>query len=161
MDSSSNCCFTGHRPSKLSISESDAKALLLRAVESAVESGYTTFITGMAEGIDVWAGEIVLSLRVNKPFLKLICAVPYPSFGLYREEGEKNRYNRIIHSADFVHMVSMRYTSSCYKKRNIWMVDNSSRLIAAYSGAQGGTRSTINYANEKGLEVVNILDADL
>ena len=49
------CCFTGHRPEKLSLSEAEVKALLEKDVDTAIENGFTTFITGMAPGVDIWA----------------------------------------------------------------------------------------------------------
>ena len=46
----------------------------------------------------------------------------------------------------------------CFQLRNEYMVDNSSRLIAVYSGCAGGTRNTIRYAVRKGKKVLNLLD---
>ena len=54
------CCFTGHRPEKLSLSENEVKPLLEKAIDNAIADGYVTFITGMAKGTDIWAAEIVL-----------------------------------------------------------------------------------------------------
>ena len=48
------CCFTGHRPEKLSLSETEVKPLLEKAIDIAIENGFTTFITGMASGVDIW-----------------------------------------------------------------------------------------------------------
>ena len=42
--------------------------------------GYQTFITGMAYGVDIWAGQIVVELRKNNPDLHLIAAIPFPGF---------------------------------------------------------------------------------
>ena len=36
---------------------------LEREIKAAIERGYTTFISGMARGDDIWAAEIVLKLR--------------------------------------------------------------------------------------------------
>lgn len=55
--------FTGHRPEKLSLSEAEVKPLLEKAIDTAIENGFTTFITGMAPGVDIWAAEIVLKKR--------------------------------------------------------------------------------------------------
>lgn len=60
------CCFTGHRPEKLSLSEAEVKPLLEKAIDTAIENGFTTFITGMAPGVDIWAAEIVLKKRKHK-----------------------------------------------------------------------------------------------
>ena len=75
---SRRCCFTGHRPEKLKRSEEEIKKGLEEAILKAIHDGYTTFITGMARGVDVWAGQFVLGQRQNNPELKLIAALPYP-----------------------------------------------------------------------------------
>ena len=75
---SRRCCFTGHRPEKLKRSEEEIKNGLEEAILEAVSDGYTTFITGMARGVDIWSGQIVLRLRQDNPKLRLIAALPYP-----------------------------------------------------------------------------------
>ncbi len=151
------CCFTGHRPNKLAVSEDEARALLRTAIQEAVSDGFYTFITGMAEGVDIWAAQEVLSVRAENPSVHLICAPPYPTFGNRRALKNRVLYESIIDRADFVHTVSPNYFPSCYQKRNKWMVDRSSRVIALYNGEPGGTKNTIDYAEENGVEVINIL----
>jgi len=51
------CCFTGHRPEKLKRAETVIKKGLEEAILKAIHDGYTTFITGMARGVDIWAGQ--------------------------------------------------------------------------------------------------------
>ena len=46
------CCFTGHRPEKLSVSERDAKVMLEKEIRLAIADGFNVFITGMAPGVD-------------------------------------------------------------------------------------------------------------
>ena len=57
------CCFTGHRPEKLSASEDEVKMALADAIDSALTVGKRTFISGMARGTDIWAAELVLQRR--------------------------------------------------------------------------------------------------
>ena len=59
------CCFTGHRPDKMTLGENDIKPLLEKAIDKAIEDGYVTFITGMAMGTDVWAAEVVLEKKTT------------------------------------------------------------------------------------------------
>ncbi len=151
------CCFTGHRPEKLDITEAEVRPLLRAAVIAAAEDDFTTFITGMARGIDIWAAEEVLDLRRTSPSIRLVCAVPYPTFGNSRGKYEKEQYNRILSMADYTEIIAPTYSSSCFQKRNIWMVDRSSRVIAAFNGSKGGTKNTVDYALSKGVEVINIL----
>jgi uncharacterized phage-like protein YoqJ len=152
-----SCCFTGHRPDKLTQSEESLRPLLKSAVSDALEMGITTFITGMAKGFDILAAEEVLAMRAENPTIHLVCALPYPTFRNGRSFEEKKRYDLILSAADFTQVVSKEYSIFCYQKRNIWMVDSSCRVIAAYNGTKGGTKNTIDYALSKGLEVVNIL----
>ena len=92
------CCFTGHRPEKLSLSEAEVKPLLEKAIDTAIENGFTTFITGMAPGVDIWAAEIVLKKRKHNTALHLICAVPHPGFEKRKTKYEAERYKKIIDS---------------------------------------------------------------
>ena len=75
------CCFTGHRPEKLRLSERKLATLLEAEIKRAIAGGFTTYITGMAKGVDLIAAEIVLRLREQDDRLKLICALPHPGFG--------------------------------------------------------------------------------
>ena len=45
------CCFTGHRPEKLSISEREVKTALQKEIRLAIADGINVFITGMAPGM--------------------------------------------------------------------------------------------------------------
>ncbi len=154
------CCFTGHRPEKMNMTESDARPLLHSAVRTAFESGKTVFITGMAEGVDVWAAEEVLLLKREAPQISLVCALPYTTFGSHRASSERRRYNAILSAADLRVTIAQAYSRSCYQLRNIWMVNNSSLVIAFYNGSPGGTRNTITYAEEKGVNIMNILPSE-
>mgnify|MGYP003312113691 CR=1 FL=1 len=58
-----SCCFTGHRPEKLSMSEGKVKSALLQEIMKSINDGYNVFISGMARGVDMWAAEIVLELK--------------------------------------------------------------------------------------------------
>ena len=155
------CCFTGHRPEKLSLSENEVKHLLEKAIDNAIEDGYVTFITGMARGTDIWAAEIVLEKKKQNDALHLICAVPHPDFKKRRGFFEERRYNRILKNADYVTTISDHYYKVCYQKRNEWMVDRSSLVIAVWNGHPSGTKNTIDYANRKDVKVVNVLDTTM
>lgn len=151
------CCFTGHRPEKLELPPEDIKRLLRASINAAIEEGYTTFITGMARGIDMWAAEIVLDERNKNSDIKLVCAVPYNGFEKKWSAHERALFYSIIEKCDFVKYVCDGYSRACYQIRNIYMVDRSSLVIAAFCGEAGGTRNTLDYAMKKGVRVFNIL----
>ena len=77
------CAFTGHRPKGLGYPESAGRcaalkeklrSLIIRMME---EEGVTHFISGMAQGVDMYAAEIVLELKKQHPQITLECAIPY------------------------------------------------------------------------------------
>ena len=152
------CCFTGHRPNKLDYSENEIKPLLETAIDDSISDGYITFITGMAEGVDIWAAEIVLEKKKHNTALHLICAIPHPGFENKRNEYEKERYMHILQGADYTRTVSDHYFRACYQRRNEFMVDHSSLVIAVWNGAPSGTQNTIDYAKKRGVKAINIIE---
>ena len=153
MDTKTCCCFTGHRPEKLRIEERVLLHQLDGAIAAALEDGYSTFISGVAKGVDIWAAELILHRRRLLPHIKLVCAVPYEGFGLHWKDGWTERFTEIIHAADSVEYICQGFSRSAYQRRNEWMVDHASLLIAAYTGESGGTRNTIRYAKKKGYKI--------
>ena len=148
-----SCCFTGHRPEKLHSSEPAVRKMLEEEIEGAIASGFTRFITGMAKGVDIWAAEIVLSRKKENPALSLVCALPFPSPEKSWSLSWKKAYEKIIQNADEVETLSNSYSTWAYIRRDRWMVDNSSRVIAVYEGEPGGTEETIAYAIENEIPV--------
>ena len=146
-------CFTGHRPEKLTLSETDVKAGLTEQIRKAVSEGYTTFITGMAKGVDLWAGEIVADLRDSGADIKLIAASPYEGFGKGWAPEWQSLYQEILQRADLVKYVCPGYNKGCFMTRNKWMVDHSNLVIAVFNGEKGGTKNTIDYDRKQGIEV--------
>ena len=140
------CCFTGHRPEKLRLGEQEIRRALLDEIEAALSDGYTVFVCGMARGVDLWAGEMILSLRETRPDIKLICAVPYDGVEHRWSPEWQQRFWAVRQAADYVQIVSPSYHRGVFAQRNRWMVDHCRRIIAVYNGAQGGTADTLRYA---------------
>ena len=146
-------CFTGHRPEKLQSDEAAVCTVLSNAIDTAIQDGFVTFITGMARGVDIWAAEIVLARKAHNPALRLICALPHPDFEKRWSADWQRRYTAILEQADLVRVICPNFSKASYQTRNEWMVDHSARVIAIYNGASGGTRNTIIYAEQQGIEV--------
>ena len=149
-------CFTGHRPEKLKRMQWLIKRELKKEILRAVDDGIDVFISGMARGVDIWAAEIVLVLRDSGKPVKLICASPFQGFEARWDEEWKNRYNATMAAADHSVYVCNGYSRSCFQIRNEWMVDRSARVIAVYNGEPGGTKNTIDYSLNRGVNVVQI-----
>ena len=151
------CCFTGHRPKKLKQSEEEIKIGLEKYIRQAVADGFLIFVSGMCFGVDLWAAEVVIKLRDEDSAIKLVCASPYKGFERNWSEDWQNRYNAVLQAADEVYYVSAEHCKGCYQIRNRWLIDKSSRVIAAYNGQSGGTKNTINYAKSQQIEVCNVI----
>lgn len=154
------CCFTGHRPEKLKTPEERLETLLEAEIQKAITGGFTTFITGMAKGTDIVAGEIVLRFREQDDRLKLICALPHPGFGLQWDGGWTERFERILTAADLARTICPSFSYASYQTRNEWMVNHSSLIIGVFNGERGGTKNTLDYAQRVGVPCVVIKDED-
>lgn len=150
------CCFTGHRPGKLHVSEMQVKATLAAEIEKAYADGYRTFITGMAQGVDIWAGELVLEFKRTHPDVHIICALPHPDFEKRWSKDWQQRYNAVLSQADLIKTVCNTFNYCAYQIRNEWMVNHCARVIVVYNGEAGGTRNTIEYAQKQDISIVMI-----
>ena len=167
MDRGKNCCFTGHRPDKLPWREDESdprcqrlKRSIARAVEDAYVVGYRLFISGMAQGSDLYFAEAVLELRQWHEDAQLECALPCETQADRWPEPERERYVSILERCNIETMVQHSYDRYCMIRRDRYMVDRSSRLIAVYNGVpRGGTYQTLLYATKKGL-TAHILDLE-
>lgn len=147
------CCFTGHRPEKLTVDEFELCKGLGIAIDEAITTGFRTFISGVSRGTDLWAAAIVLGRRKVYPDIRLICAVPHPGFEVRWNSEWQRLYHDVLSEADLLRTVSPSYSKGCYQIRNCWMVDHSALVIAAYNGNKGGTQNTIRYAEKQGVSV--------
>ena len=157
--------FTGHRPESLPFGRDmhsgryDGFELILwKEIRRCMDEGYDTFYCGGARGVDIVCGEIVIAEKLSKhPDIRLVCAIPY------REQAEKwgwmwrTRYLDLLRAADKIEQMCSNYQRGCYHMRNRYMVDNCDLLIAIYNGENnGGTAYTVNYARERGKEILII-----
>ena len=158
-----SCSFSGHRPEKLpwGDNERDERCLTLKAsiremVEKAYADGYRHFICGMARGCDTYFCEEVLHLRRRVQDITLEAAIPCPSQCGGWTPDQQARWHAIVDRCDFETVVQDHYGPGCMQRRNRYMVDDASRLIAVFDGQDGGTRRTVEYALRSGLEVVYV-----
>ena len=158
-----SCCFTGHRPGKLPwrYNEFDPRCLKLKrriadAVELAYEQGFRHFLCGMAMGCDLYFCEAVLALRERHPDVTVEAAIPCPTQADAWPPAQRERYDRLVAACDFETMVSGQYTSTCMLRRDRYLVDHASLLIAAFDGTSGGTRYTVEYPLNRGFAIVDL-----
>lgn len=158
-----SCCFTGHRPAKLpwQYHEEDPRCLKLKrricdAVDLAYEQGFRHFLCGMAMGCDLYFCECVLALRRRCPDVSVEAVIPCPTQAESWPADQRERYRKLVEACDEKTLISQTYTHDCMQRRNRYMVDHASLLIAAFDGVAGGTRRTVEYALLRGLTVVDL-----
>ena len=80
--------------------------------------------------------------------------------GIAQTEGwpreQQLRHARLVAACDLETVVSREYTAGCMLRRDRYMVDHASLLIAAFDGSPGGTRYTMEYAMRQGLEITDL-----
>ena len=158
------CSFSGHRPQNLpwKYNEHNLRCLffkhkLKKIIINIIKKGFKYFISGMAQGADIICAEIILKLKKKYTTIELECAIPCLNQTKNWSYDYITRYNEIIHKANKITYVSSKeYFNGCMQKRNKYMIDNSSLLIAIFNGRYGGTKNTIDYAKMKNLSI-NIL----
>lgn len=159
-----SCAFTGHRPQSFpwKYDESAHDCILLKkALEDQIlrllDRGVTDFYTGLAQGVDTWAAQIVLALREKNPALKLHCVLPCRDQARNWEPSAQECHRRIQSQADTVVCLSETYHDGCMLDRNRYLVEHSSVLLAVYHGNwRGGTAMTVRYARKLGRETIVI-----
>ncbi len=161
------CAITGHRPERFPFGrdESDPRCVRLKkAIRNAIltlaAGGVDRYICGMARGVDLWAARQILTIKKERPYLKLITVRPCATQADRWQNDEREEYNRIISEADESVCLHEKYTSFCMMERNRWMVNHAGAILAVFDGApDGGTAYTVNYAAKKHLAVW-ILDTE-
>lgn len=116
------CAFTGHRPEKVEGSEGQIIVELRKEILDAIDHGYTTFLTGMSRGVDLWAADIIIQLRRYNRELKLIGVVPFEGFESNWSVDWKKHYKLVRKELDLIHVVSKEYAPDVYQLRNQFMV---------------------------------------
>jgi uncharacterized phage-like protein YoqJ len=154
-DKAHTACFSGHRPERLPRSPAMVdiiKSLIAFEISEALDSGFHTFIMGGSRGIDLWAGIAVLHEKQKDKALRLIAALPYFAGDSRFSERDRFDYGYVLEHCDDVVYASAEYDKNCMKRRNRFMVENSSRLIAFVDDYRSGTGQTIRLAEREGVE---------
>lgn len=158
-DKKVSVCFSGHR-NVPSDKWKELKQRLKVEIAKAYADGYRCFYCGMAMGFDLLAAEAALSLQSELRDLQVIAVVPCRGQADRWSKEVQAEYNAVLRIVDDVVVLSERYYHGCLLKRNDYMINHSSRLIAYHDGTnRGGTFYTVKKAGQNGLEVVNLYNS--
>lgn len=155
------CCVTGHRPKGLPFDYGDKESkeyreyieAIGRAVRVLIKEGFDTFITGMAQGVDMDFAEAVIEEK-KRSGVRIEAALPHPGQDKFWDREIAERYRKILSECDKITVVSPGYYSGCMQKRNRYMVDRSYAVVAFWNGiTRGGTYNTLQYAEKCGKKI--------
>lgn len=141
INSARTCAFTGHRI----LYEDFSKEKTKEVIEKLIEGGYDTFLVGMALGFDTECFKILEEIRKEKQ-IKIIACIPCECQAERFSLKNKSEWERMVLSADEKVILSKEYTLNCMQKRNEFMVDNCSVLVAYLRKENTGTAKTVKYA---------------
>lgn len=143
------CCVIG--PRDISDDKMDYVTKELRAeIAQAIEEGFTIFLSGFADGVDLLFAEAIVEEKTQHPELSLEAAIPYRNRLSVKDE----KLQRLLAACDEVYVQQERYAPNCLLNRNRYMVSRAQRVIAFYDGRErGGAAFSIRYAR--------ILDKDV
>lgn len=141
---------TGHRPQKLG-NEWEGKGpiseFIIEQVQKIIdEKKPARIISGMALGFDTILAE--LAIKNNIP---LTAAIPFEGQESRWNEKAKKKYFEILNNplTTKKYVCEPGYAPYKMQKRNQWMVDECTVLIAVWDGTEGGTGNCVKYATSE------------
>ena len=177
-DTDTAVCFTGHRETSVipyrnepvyrSITLRTVQLMLCRYIDMAVESGYRSFISGLAAGTDLWAAKYILAKKRSDSSIRLIGVMPYlrhaerfaPQYKETLADVEKGADVLLTTNTDPAVIYEKKgagenTSPDVYRERNYFMVDNASAVISYFNEGsfKSGTYQTLNYAARQGRKI--------
>ena len=143
--------FSGHRSY-----DGSADDRLRSVVADLYAEGVRIFRVGMAEGFDLAAGEIVVSLMELHDDIVLEAYVPWPLFSARFEMESKQKYDAIIAKAQVVRYAGFAYQNTIFHQRNDMLVDGAGYLVAWWNGSRSGTGYTVGRARRQRTKIINL-----
>lgn len=146
---------TGHRPDKLWSKDpysDDNLELLVGFAEIVVQKFLTTkILTGMALGWDMACA--LACINLDMPY---VAVVPCKGQESKWPAKSQKRYKYLLTKAcEIVEVSKDEYTPGCMQKRNRYLVDNASTVLALYNGTPGGTQDCVELAQRAKVPVQN------
>lgn len=137
------------------------KQALSQQIYMLASTGASHFLTGMEQGAEQWAAELVLEMKKTKPNLELGCVLSCREQAANWDENARKRYRAILSQADYTHIMADATAANCIKKRNRFLVERSDFVLVVYNGEPDScTAKTIQYAHRqrKAVSIINPAD---
>ena len=151
INSAKACAVTGHRRGYEDLDKNKLKEVFI----SLINDGYDTFLVGMAIGFDTLCFKLLYHLK-SEYDIKIVACIPCLDQNKNFSASQNKEYLDMLNKADFKVLVSKNYHSRCMMQRNIYMVDNSSILVACLRQDSGGTFNTVQYEKKVNKKIIYI-----
>jgi uncharacterized phage-like protein YoqJ len=133
--------------------------MLYSEIIKGIGDGCTHFFTGLAMGVDLWAGQIIIDIKAENPAIKLFGACPFPKYPDTFPTQWQIEYHFVADNCDDIFFTSSLYSPGVYKIRNNFLVEKADRLIAVVKDYNSGTGQTIAFARKNNVDV-RIIDCN-
>lgn len=153
-------CFTGHR--SMPRDDTTLNNTLKNVITNCIMSGTSDFYSGGAAGFDTAAARTVLKLKKSYPIkLHLVLPCNNEEQTLKMNIDEKAEFMNVLALADSIEYTSEHCDNNCMKKRNLRLVEYADICICFLNEnrKRSGTSQTVNFAQKKGIEIINIYTA--
>lgn len=151
---------SGHRPDKLpdKLTGYDYNNPVYKYIKTELykiidELKPTKIISGMALGFDTILAQAAIDLKI--PF---IAAIPFVGQEKIWPQSSKDTYNKLLNlAAEKVIVCEGGYAAWKMQKRNEFMINNATTVVACYNGdLSGGTFNCIEYAKSLNIPIYYI-----
>lgn len=145
--------FTGHRPDKIGgYNASASERLEAFAAGIIIDLKPRSVITGMALGWDQAVARAAVVLGVP-----IVAAIPFAGQERKWPPESQRAYRELLSKlSELVTVCHGGYEAWKMQRRNEWMVDNCTKLVALWDGSIGGTANCVTYARRVGRETLNV-----
>ena len=149
------CCIMGNIHLPMDKLES-ALRRLIDEIDNLYDQGVTTFVSDVELSFGIIAASMVIGKKEEGKNIRLIFALSCKDQDKFWADDQKKAYRSLLAQADEVEYVSNEYSFNCEKRRDYYMIDMSAYCICAQLSSRGSIARTVNYAKQKGLQIINV-----
>lgn len=150
------CCFTGHREVPADAKEK-LEVKLSDTISELIARGVKNFRCGGNLGFDTIAAFSIVRLKATAfPFIKLTMVLSADNQAAHWTVEESAVYQKLLDQADEVIYIPERGNKDYLSERSHKLVDASQICVCYVTNDTGGAAFTVEYAREKGLEIINV-----
>ena len=153
------CCFAGHWafPPEVRMT---VRIKAEKAIKNLYDRGVVYYGCGGATGFDTLMAQVCFGLRDSGmyPQMKVILVYPFDGFTKRWSLEQQKTFKVLLKRYDKVVCFSEKPDFYAHLARNKRLVDGSAFCIAYCAEQDGGTAYTVEYAQKKGLEVINLAE---